>query len=235
MISKAFRSALSGKLRIVQINETKDTHMANPFSNKKKIRGWKRRIKQIEKWKQRYIDLDMEQLCRNYKDHAKLWIDPFYRLTRRNPPIWYSRLILAGMIEIYQSWSQQMQSLNEPFYLKIWLWHPNFIHSQIVVAFREYSDYYNNTFDKSNDLKVFPSHLYKRVPGLEEFKWELAIDSVDYWLSDLQEDIGMGIRTDKDIEAIKSKAYKCETVKTSAGNHTVYNVKVGDVWLGEIR
>ncbi|GGG52719.1 hypothetical protein GCM10010918_01720 [Paenibacillus radicis (ex Gao et al. 2016)] len=70
--------------------------------------------------------------------------------------------------------------------------------------------------------------------GLEPFKWELAIDSVDYLLSSLQEDIDLGFRTDKDIEAIQNKAYKCETVKLSPGEDTVYNVKVGDVWLGEL-
>lgn len=35
-----------------------------------------------------HIDLDIEQLCRNNRDYVKLWIDPFYRLTRRNPPMW---------------------------------------------------------------------------------------------------------------------------------------------------
>ena len=208
--------------------------MANPFSNKKKIRGWKRRIKQIEQWKLRCIDLDIEQLFRNNRDYVKLWIDPFYRLTRRNPPIWYSRLILKAMIEVHQSWSEQMKKLNEPFYLKIWLYNPNFINSQIVVAFRECLNYYNNTFDKSNDKKAFPMHLYGSIPGLQNLKWALAIDSDDYWLSDLDEDINLGFRTNKDTETIKNKAYKHETLKLSSGEDIVYKVKVGDVWLGEI-
>lgn len=178
--------------------------------------------------------MDIEQLCRNNRDYVKLWIDPFYRLTRLNPPMWYSRLILEAMIEVYHSWSQQMKRLNEPFYLKIWLYNPHFINSQIVVAFRECLNDYDNRFDKSNDNKAFPSQLYGRILGLQEFKWEHAIDSNDYWLSDLQEDIGLGFKTDKDIEAIKNKAYKCETVKLSTGEDTVYNVRVGDVWLGEM-
>jgi len=209
--------------------------MANPSSSKKKIRGWKRRMKQIEQWKQRHIDLDIEQLCQNKRDYVKLWgIDPFYRFTRRNPPIWYSRLILEAMIEVYQSWFGQMKRLNEPFYLKIWLYNPNFINSQIVVAFRECLHYYDNTFDKSNDKKAFPSHFYGDIPGLQELNWELAIDSDDYWLSDLEEDISLGFRSGKDIEAIKNKAYKYATVKLSFGEDTVYHVRVGDVWLGEI-
>ncbi|WP_042163504.1 hypothetical protein [Paenibacillus gorillae] len=203
--------------------------------NIKKIRGWKRRIKQIEQWKLDYIHLDIEQLKSNQRDYVKLWIDPFYRLTRRNPPMWYSRLLLEAMIEVYRSWYQQMKGLNEPFYLKIWLYNPHFIHSQIVVAFRECLNFYDHTFDKSTDHKAFPANLYGGILGLEQLKWELAVDSEDYCLSGLQEDIELGFRTAKDMEAIQRKAYKCETVKLSFGEDTVYNVRVGDVWLGEMK
>lgn len=208
--------------------------MANPFSNKKKIRGWRRRIKQIEQWKQRFIDLDVEQLFCNHRDYVKLWIDPFFRLTRRNPPMWYSRLLLEAMIEVYQSWYQQMNRLNEPFYLKIWLYHPNFIHSQIVVAFRDCLHFYDNTFEQSNDNKDFPSQLYGKIPDLHNFKWKLSLESEYYSLAELQADVGLGFRTNKSIEAIKNKAYKCETVKGTNGEDTIYSVKLGNVWLGEL-
>lgn len=208
--------------------------MANPLANQKKIRGWRRRVKQIEQWKQHYLELDMEELERNHRDYVKLWIDPFYRLTRRNPPVWYARLLLAAMIEVYQSWSRQMRGLDEPYYLKIWLYHPHFINSQIVVAFREALHFYDHTFDPGNDNKAFPTQLYGTVPGLQPFQWELAIDADRYWLSDLQEDINWGFKTEKDIEAIQDKAYASETVRSGAGEDTVYKVRVGDVWLGEI-
>lgn len=208
--------------------------MANLSSNKKKIRGWRRRIKQIEQWKQRFIDLDIEELLRSNRDYVKLWINPFFRLTRRNPPMWYSRLLLEAMIEVYQAWYQQMKTLNEPFYLKIWLYHPNFINSQIVVAFRDCLHFYDNTFEKSNDKKAFPSQLYGKFPNLHNFKWELALESEYYSLSELQDDVGLGFRTNKSIEAIKNKAYKRETVKISTGEDTVYSVRLGDVWLGEL-
>ncbi|MFD1954845.1 hypothetical protein ACFSL6_11890 [Paenibacillus thailandensis] len=207
--------------------------MANPLSNKKKIRGWKRRIKQIEQWKFRHINLDLEGLCRNHRDYVKVWIDPFYRLKRRNPPIWYSRLIVEAMLEVYQAWYQRMKQLNEPFYLKIWLYDPNFIQSQIVVAFRECLNFYDQTFEKSNNKKAFPCVRYGNITSLQLFKWELAVDSTQYLLSELLEDKRLGYMTEKDIEAIQKKAHKVETVKFSMGEDTVYSVKVGDVWLGE--
>ncbi|MCY7828337.1 hypothetical protein P8860_16640 [Bacillus spizizenii] len=80
--------------------------MANPFSNKKKV-----------------------HVCRNNRT-GKVMDVPILQVTGRNSPMWYSRLILEAMIEVYQSWSQQMKRLNESFYLKIWLYNPNFINSQ---------------------------------------------------------------------------------------------------------
>lgn len=208
--------------------------MANPLANQKKIRGWKRRVKQIEQWKKRYIELDMEELERNQRDYVKLWIDPFYRLTRRNPPLWYARLLLAAMIEVYQSWSRQMSGFNEPYYLKIWLYHPHFINSQIVVAFREALHFYDDTFDPGQAAKAFPAQLYGGVPGVPQLTWELAIDADRYWLSDLQKDMEWGFSTEKDIEAIQNKAYASETITLSDGEDMVFKVRVGDVWLGEI-
>lgn len=125
-------------------------------------------------------------------------------------------------------------ALNEPFYLNIWLYNPHFIHSQIVVAFRECLDYYNSTFDKSSIKKNFPSHLYGSVPDIQALNWELAIDSDHYWLSELLDDISTGFKSTQKVEAIKSKAYECETVKLSYGEDTVYKVRVGDVWLGGV-
>jgi len=170
--------------------------MANSFSNKKKIRGWKRRIKQIEQWKLHNIDLNVEQLKHDKRDYVKLWIDPFYRLSRRNPPLWFSRLILVEMVEIYQSWYQKLKQLDEPFYLKIWLYNLHFINSQIVVAFRECLHYYNNTFDRNNENKSFPFDIFGDRQSLEYFDWQLHIDSDNYCLSDLQEDIELGLRND---------------------------------------
>lgn len=213
---------------------TPEGRSATPMRNKKKIRGWKRKIRQIEHWKMRHIDLDIEQLCRNSRDYVKLWIDPFYRLIRRDPPMWYSRLMLEAMSEVYQSWNQQMEKLKEPYYLKLWLYYPHFINSQVVVAFRESLNYYDHIFHESNDKKEFPSQQFGAVPGLNKWKWDHVIETADYCLSELQEDVKLGVRTAKEVESIKYRSYKTSTVKFRYGEDTVYHVKIGDVWLGEI-
>ncbi|MGG3885056.1 hypothetical protein [Brevibacillus panacihumi] len=207
--------------------------MANPFSNKKKIRGWKRKIKQIEQWKLRFLNLDIEQLNFNQRDYVKLWITPFYKLVRRNPPLWFSRMLLEAMIEVYHSWYRILSQLNEPFYLKIWLYHPNFINSQIVVAIRDCLNYYDEVFDKSNEEKKFPCEVFGKKELLMQFSWELYIDSKEYWFSEFQEDLQLGLKTVRQVEALKRKAYKSETVDLTYGKDQLYRIKVGDVWIGQ--
>lgn len=70
---------------------------------------------------------------------------------------------------------------------------------------------------------------------LSHFDWELHIDSDQYLLSELQEDLNLGYRTQKDIECIKKKAYKIDSINLSDIFDTVFNVKVGHVWVGEMK
>ncbi len=80
-------------------------------SIKKKVRGLRRKVKRIEKWKNQYIDLDIDRLRKYGTEYVKLWISPFYNLYainkfesgHKNPPNWYNRLILRSMIDIYRS------------------------------------------------------------------------------------------------------------------------------------
>ncbi len=49
--------------------------------SKKKIRVYKRRVKQIEVWKQRNLSLNEEMLEVMSRDYVKVWIYPFYSLS----------------------------------------------------------------------------------------------------------------------------------------------------------
>jgi hypothetical protein len=65
--------------------------------------------------------LDLHHLKEYHRDYVKIWIHPFSSLQPIKPPIWYQRLVLNSLIE--------------PYYLKIWLFIPNFMSSQVVVYF----------------------------------------------------------------------------------------------------
>lgn len=207
------------------------------ISNKKKIRGWKRRVRKIEKWKRRVIDLDIEHLHHYKRDYAKLWIHPFYAIPRRNPPIWYNCLLLEAMLDVYRCWHEKLSEFDEDFYLKLWIYDPHFINSQVVTAYKDCLHFYDQMFDVGNHEKQFPFHKYTYLrESLEVFDWYLHIDGDVYTESDLIDNIQRGWMSDKDVEAIKEKAYRVETIHLSDGDtDKTYSVKVGDVWVGSMK
>lgn len=203
------------------------------FSKKKKIRGWKRHKRKIEIWKQNAMNLDMDYLGNYQRQYEKLWIHPFYALERRNPPNWYNQLLLDAMIEVYLEWYQKMKNENEDFYLKIWLYDPHFINSQIVAAYRDCLDFYDKTFKRRQENKEFPFDKFHSLRGkLEQFEWDLHIESDYYDENDLKEE---GALTEKEVSRIKGKAYETIRIENGYGSFLQYSLDKGDVWIGTIK
>ncbi|WP_258235154.1 hypothetical protein [Paenibacillus agaridevorans] len=207
------------------------------LSKKKKIRGWRRHVRKIEMWKQRVINLDMRHLSRYQRDYAKLWIHPFYAIPRKNPPGWYNQLLLEAMLEVYQSWLEKFTRLDESFYLKLWIYEPHFINSQVVTAYKDCLHFYDRTFDIGTQDRQFPFHKYPYLKEkLQRFDWRLHIDCDVYTESDLVDNICRGWMSFDESDAIKAKAYKVEEIRlTDGGIDKTYSVKVGDVWVGSLK
>ncbi|MBW4566260.1 MAG: hypothetical protein KME32_35390 [Mojavia pulchra JT2-VF2] len=200
--------------------------MSNPYSNKKKIRGWKKQIRKINYWKNYNLTLDIAKLHKSQRYYVKVTIDPWYRLVRRNPPIWYNRLILEALIEIYLNWHKTLQESGEPFYLKIWLFDHNFINSQVVAATGDWIVGYNNTFTKSNEARTFPFEKYKiHNFSLENFQWELYAQE-NYFYEKIDQ------LSEAEIHKIKQKAYRSGFLQNG---DRYFAIKIGDVWIGTLR
>lgn len=206
------------------------------FSKKKKIRGWKRHKRKIERWKQNAMNLDMDYLRNYQRQYEKLWIHPFYKLERRNPPNWYKSLLLDAMIEVYLEWHQKMKKEEEDFYLKLWLYDPHFINSQIVVAYRNCLDFYDKTFKRRQENKEFPFDKFHSLRDkLEQFEWDLHIESDYYDENDLNEWLEEGALTEKEVSRIKGKAYDAVRIKDEDGSFLQYSLDKGDVWIGTLK
>ncbi|WP_241675075.1 hypothetical protein [Paenibacillus luteus] len=182
--------------------------------------------------------MDKEALEKYQRDYAKLWISPFYHLFKRTPPIWYNRIILEAMIDVYRSWHETMLKSNEPFYLKIWLYDPDFIQSQIVVAYRENLHFYENTFDAPKEVnKTFPYHPFTYLrEKLLAFDWKLHLETEVHLESDLIDHIQHGWSTATQAERIRKRAYRTETITQTDGTpDIIYCVEVGNVWVGTLQ
>ena len=191
------------------------------FSNKKKIRGWKRKIKALEKCKLNNLNLDTENLLKNKYDYVKIWLDPFYRLTKRQPPNWFNKKIIEAFDAIFNSWEKDLKKLNKKYYLKLWLFEPNFISSQIVCAIESKIKHYDNIFYKIQEKKL-SLNKYANNNFLNSLNFELGIDEYYIFSND-------NIYTTKELENFKKLAYRVEKINAS---EEYYFIKVGYVWLG---
>ncbi|MGI8348521.1 hypothetical protein NiCM35_01980 [Niallia circulans] len=190
----------------------------------------------MERWKQNAINLDMDYLRNYQRQYEKLWIHPFYKLERRNPPNWYQSLLLDAMIEVYLEWHQKMKKEEEDFYLKLWLYDPHFINSQIVVAYRNCLDFYDETFKRRQANKGFPFDKFHSLRDkLEQFEWDLHIESDYYDENDLNEWLEEGALTEKEVSRIKGKAYDAVRIKDEEGSFLQYSLDKGDVWIGTLK
>ncbi|WP_235976322.1 hypothetical protein [Niallia circulans] len=182
------------------------------------------------------MNLDMDYLRNYQRQYEKLWIHPFYGLERRTPPNWYNSLLLDAMIEVYLEWHQKMKKEDVDFYLKLWLYDPHFINSQIVVAYRNCLDFYDETFKRRQENKRFPFDKFHSLRDkLEQFEWDLHIESDYYDENDLNEWLEEGALTEKEVSRIKEKAYDAVRIKEEDGSFLQYSLDKGDVWIGTLR
>ncbi|GAB1307556.1 hypothetical protein KH5_02390 [Urechidicola sp. KH5] len=149
---------------------------------KQKIRGHKRFWKDIEQWIDRNKDLNLETVKNCGRDYVKFRVHPWGSLNLGNsitpePHGKTRRLILNGFLEIYNNWKLTIEALEEPYYLKFWLYESNLAQSQVVCAIGEYINYYNQVFTVGDTKKNFPINNYRSHYNLFiDFEWSLGID-----------------------------------------------------------
>ena len=152
----------------------------------KKIRGYKRKWKNISNWISVNENLDIRDLMINERDYVKIQVPPWSSITLTNskfpePKGETKKRIIQGFIDIYMKWKVQLDKLEDPYYLKIWLFEPRFSQSQIVCAIGDNTEFYENTFSKSNIKKELRLENYGHLePQLEKFKWDLRLDEEYY-------------------------------------------------------
>lgn len=151
----------------------------------RKIRGHHRRQKQIERWKNHNLTLDIENLLNHKRDYVKIWVHPWSGLSMKNsqfrqPNSKTKYLILNALFDIYENWKSQLDQLGQNYYLKIWLYEPRFSKSQVVCAIGDSVDYYNLSFNTSNKkVDLNANNYHKTKDRITAFNWQLNLDE-DY-------------------------------------------------------
>ena len=211
----------------------------------KKIRGHKKIWKDIEKWKNTNLNLDLKKLQQNERDYVKIWVHPYSSISLSNsqfpePKAETKKRILNGLLDIYESWEQQLNKLNEPYYLKIWLYAPRFSNSQVVCSIGNSLNLYKNTFSIPENIMNFKNDYIGNIGDrMGNYNWEHRVD--EEFLDNTQIGRLEDFATKKDY--LENKKW-FETKLKDPHRKTVYNnpigditesyaFKLGDVWLGE--
>lgn len=211
---------------------------------KKKIRGHKRRYKDIKTWVDSNSHLDLEQLLSTQRNYVKVHIYPWNGIYDENSQIpepkgETKRLIISGLIDIYNSWKLTLDQIDEPYYLKIWLYNPRISSSQVVCAVGGFLDFYNTTFFKPKQAKNFQPADYGNIQlELQQFYWSYHLDEVHFSSNEIgnPEDYNTIAEYEKEkkgFEMMLKKPHRTIISNESNGDTTeYYSFKKGDVWIG---
>ncbi len=136
-------------------------YYSNP--NRKKIRGWKRRIKQIDKWGDQVRHPQIDYFLHEKVSHIyrRCNLSPFYKLTKLQPPLWFYKLIITYFTIAYVEWEKVFKDMGIPFDLQLWIYDPAYIRSEIVCYRMEQKGQRMQFAWESNLKKSFPYQKFK--------------------------------------------------------------------------
>lgn len=195
--------------------------MPNPFSNRIKVRGWKRRIRQLERFRLAHRELDVEALRLDGRHYVKIWLDPWSRLVPRNPPHWFRRRIVAVFLDVLGAWRERLEAAGEPYYLELWLFHPDFHDTQVVAAMGDATAWYRTMFEPVADVAPHPPAEYR---------------DADYDLAPLHWRVGRVIDAEMpmefDAQRLTELATTADRIDESSTGEAIFVFYRGLVWLG---
>jgi len=197
-----------------------------PYNPKrKKIRGWKRRVRQLERWgeliKEPYLKHFVSDTGRH--TYERCYLSPFYRLDKRQPPLWFFKMIIGQFVKAFQSWEVVFKKLGQPHDLQFWLYDPAYISSEIICHKMQHSGDIKRFSWESDFTKPFPfGKLGSPEYYLTQFDWVLADDAQIHFEDDLE----YADFTEADLLAdgyIK---------KIQDDGNAYFTKRTGDIWIG---
>jgi hypothetical protein len=193
---------------------------------RKKIRGWKRRIREIDRWGEWLQKPSIDWWEKSGVDYQRCTLYPFYMAEKRHPPLWFYKLIIAKFIQAYHAWDKVYKELGKPYDLLIWVYDPAFIRSEIV-CYKVDSEGQRINFAWESELsKPFPFEKFRSKDyDLKSFDWILADEENIHFESEL-----------KDADFTGGDLLRDGWVKKAQNSDQVYYAqRIGDFWMGRLK
>ena len=202
--------------------------MKNSYSaSRKKLRGWKRRIKQIEAWGEHIKQPDLKYLNSggNYT-YDRCILYPFYTLEKRQPPLWFYKLIISRFIAACFEWDKTFKDMDIAYDLQLWVYDPSFMWSEII-CYRVEKPGDKARYDwEPGSQKAFPyAKFAKDDADLKKFEWLLTDEELVTFENELEDEN----YTAEDL--IKDGYIK--KIHNEYGAY--YSKRTGDMWVGRLK
>ncbi len=201
-----------------------------------KIRGHRKKQKQIQKWIDIESKLNFEFLDKYKYCYSDIYIHPWCDISLINsefpePKGKTRNDLILGLEKIYNNWKIELEKLNKPYYLKIWLYEPRVSKSQVVCAIDERINYYSNFFLELLDNEKPSDFCNKLNPNL---RWNLYEDSQTWsenFLLKTTDNEDYNCFCLKKIKSLKQKKYKTEIINIEDGKDKLYFEPKGKIWV----
>jgi hypothetical protein len=209
-----------------------------------KIRGIKRRQKDLNSWSDFHQELDIDRLKEYGYVYAKTKFGPWADLCIERPyPSDYRKQLFSNLINFYFKWKNALDKEFDNYYLKIWLSYPRFIDSQIVVAIGDKIDYYTNLFEKCDNQREFPLEVFNTEKlRINLFDWVTHYDR-DYYLE--RNYLNLELEDNKDtVYYYEEKRFYNRLIKNGFpykmidhgnGEERLFYIQQGYIWVGELK
>lgn len=193
--------------------------------NRGKVRGWPRRLRHIERLRERYAHPDGRMLDDYGYATVGLHLAPWGNLIPRNPPVWLRRRYVSVLLDLQRSWHGDLTERGEPFDLMLWLVHPRFWRTQLVAAVGDRVEFYRGTFlEPQPSVPPRPPVLYDaHAYDLDRLVWTPGYDC-DYVMQ-------VDLDSDPSWAAWFEKRARHRVVHEA---HGMYTYRQGSAWIGRL-
>lgn len=129
----------------------------------KKVRGWKRRLRQLEKWEQEHSNYNDSFLKEYQYEYIKLFTLPY----DIKIPNWYKREVVRVLLNIFDEWTTQARADHNRFFASVIINEVDIMESQVLISIGEEMDRYLTDRRPIEKLEIIPLWLQCKKTKLE--------------------------------------------------------------------
>ena len=150
-------------------------------------------------------------------------------------------MILNGLLDIYESWEEQLKQRDEPYSLKIWLYEPWFSRSQVICAVGDIANtHYTDGHYKPERAQVVNPQSYGRLAErMSQYNWVFMLHEFYYLDTEIDDPSSYGSQAEYEdekrwLEKMLKKPHRTEKLDPSRFQaKEIYAFREGTIWVGE--